>query len=141
MKKLIFGIIGVLLLLFMGSNVSALNEGRCVDVQVTDITPSSVEIGDELTVGIQLDNCGDELPENVHFEITRFSDDIIIKEPLIVEFDKPFGYSNSKRFNIYHLYVTNKATPGEYVFEYELTYGDDNSYALKEGDFSITVTS
>jgi len=36
-----------------------------------DPVPTSVEIGEEVTVGIQLDNCGSELPEKVHFEITR----------------------------------------------------------------------
>ena len=135
------GILVILAGVFLSSGVHAFADTMCVDFQVTDINPSSVEIGEEVTVGIQLDNCGSDLPENVHFEITRFSNDIIIREPLVVDFKKPFGYANSDRFNIYHLYVTDKATPGEYVFEYKLSYGGKDLSIEKEGNFSITVTS
>lgn len=140
-KKLMMSILGILTMLFLISCAYAFEETTCVDFQVTDINPSSVEIGEEVTVGILLDNCGSELPEKVHFEITRFSNNLIIKEPIIIDFDKPFGYVNSKRFNVYHIYVTNKATPGEYVFEYELSYRKNDFSIKKEGNFSITVTS
>jgi len=140
-KKIMVGVLVILAGMFLASGVYAFEDTMCVDFQVTDISPSSVKIGEEVTVGIQLDNCGSELPENVHFEITRFSDDIIIRESLVVDFDDPFGYSNSKRFNVYHLYIPDKATPGEYVFEYELSYGGDDFSIKKEGNFSITVTS
>ncbi len=140
-RKLKVSILGILAMLFFASGVYALEETMCVDFQVTDINPSSVEIGEEVTVGIQLDNCGSELPENVRFEIIRFSSDVAIREPLVIDFKKPFGYSNSDRFNVYHLYVTDKATPGEYVFEYKLSYGGKDLSIEKEGNFSITVTS
>jgi len=140
-KKLMVSIFSIFAMLLFISGVYAFEDTMCVDFQVTDINPSSVEIGEEVTVGIQLDNCGSELPENVYFEITRFSDDVIIREPLVIDFDKPFGYANSKRFNIYHIYITNEATPGEYVFEYELFYGKNDFSIKKEGTFSITVTS
>ena len=140
-KMIIVGVLVILAGMFLTSGVHAFADTMCVDFQVTDITPSSVEIGEEVTVGIQLDNCGSELPENVRFEITRFSNDIIIKEPLVIDSKKPFGYANSDRFNIYHLYVTDKATPGEYVFEYKLTYGNKDFSIEKEGNFSVTVTS
>ncbi len=140
-KMIMVGILVILAGVFLSSGVHAFADTMCVDFQVTDINPSSVEIGEEVTVGIQLDNCGSDLPENVHFEITRFSNDIIIREPLVVDFKKPFGYANSDRFNIYHLYVTDKATPGEYVFEYKLSYGGKDLSIEKEGNFSITVTS
>jgi len=140
-EKIMIWALLILAVIFLTSSVYALEDTMCIDFQITDINPSSVEIGEELTVGIQLDNCGSELPEKVHFEITRFSDNLIIKEPLVVDFDEPFGYSNSKRFNVYHIYVTNKATPGEYIFEYELSYGKNDFSIKKEGNFSITVTS
>lgn len=140
-KRIMIEIFVILTWIFLTSNAYAFEDTICVDFQVTDISPSSVEIGEEVTVGIQLDNCGSELPQKVHFEIKRFSDNLIIKEPLVVDFDEPFGYTNSDRFNIYHIYVTNNATPGEYVFEYELSYGDEDLSLKKEGNFSITVTS
>lgn len=140
-KKLMLGIFIMLVIISIASGVYALEKDYCVDFQVTDINPTSVEIGDEATVGIQLDNCGSELPKNVYFEITRFSDDITIREPLTIDFDEPFGYANSKRFNIYHLYVTDRATPGEYIFEYKLSYGETEFMIEKEGSFSVTITS
>jgi len=140
-EKLMIGILVILIGVFLTSSVYAFEDTMCVDFQVTDINPFSVEIGEEVTVGIQLDNCGSELPKKVHFEIKRFSDDVVIREPLVIDFDKPFGYANSDRFNIYHIYITNEATPGEYVFEYELSYGDEYLSIKKEGNFSITVTS
>lgn len=137
-KKIMFG---MLVMMFFASSAYALESGYCVNFEVTDISPTSVEIGDDVTVGMQLDNCGDILPPNVNFEITRFSDDITIREPLINNFDEPFGYSNSQRFSVYHLYVTGDATPGEYIFEYMLSYGNGDFMLEKEGSFSITVTS
>jgi len=140
-NKLMFILLLCLAFLISINGVYALEEFQCVDVHVTDITPSSVEIDSEVTVGIQFDNCGSDLPEIVSFEIRRFSEDIRIREPLVINFTKPFGYSNSDRFNVYHLYVTRDATPGEYVFEYKLIYGNKDFQISKEGNFSITVTS
>ncbi len=140
-KKIIMTILLLIIGVFFASSALALEESVCVNFQVTDINPSSAEIGEEVTVGIQLDNCGSQLPEDVHFEITKVSDDLIVKEPLSIDFKEPFGYANSQRFNVYHIYVTNKATPGEYVFEYELSYGNNGFLVKKEGNFSITVTS
>ena len=136
-----FALLLCLVFLISINGVYALREGYCVNVHVTDINPSSVELDNEVTVGIQFDNCGSKLPEIVNFEIRRFSEDIKIREPLIINFSKPFGYANSDRFNVYHLYVTRDATPGEYVFEYKLNYGNEDFYISKEGNFSITVTS
>jgi len=59
------GILVILAGVFLSSGVHAFADTMCVDFQVTDINPSSVEIGEEVTVGIQLDNCGSDLPENV----------------------------------------------------------------------------
>jgi len=140
-KKVMFTFLAILVFASALAGVSAFEDSYCVDVSVTDINPSSVGLEEEITVGLLIDNCGSKLPEMVRFEITRFSEEIIIKEPLVVEFDKPFGYANSKRFNVYHLYVTNDASPGEYVFEYELSYGGTGSEITKKGNFSITVSS
>jgi LPXTG-motif cell wall-anchored protein len=135
----VFTLVLGLVFLISISGVQAFSEGYCVDVQVTDINPTSVELDSEVTVGIQFDNCGDEIPEIINFEIRRFSEDIKIKEPLIINFTESFGYSNSNRFNVYHLYVSKDATPGEYVFEYKLTYGNKDFQITKEDNFSITV--
>lgn len=138
---IVYSILLVLILIIPETSALAY-EYYCVDVHVTDINPSSAELDSEVTVGIQFDNCGSNiLPEIVNFEIRRFSEDIKIREPLVIEFDRPFGYANSDRFNVYHLYVTRNATPGEYVFEYRLDYGNKDSQVSKEGNFSITVTS
>ncbi len=128
-----------LVLVISINGVQALSEGYCVNVHVTDINPTSVELDSEVTVGVQFDNCGDKIPEIINFEIKRFSEDVMIKEPLVINFTEPFGYSNSQRFNVYHLYVSKDAVPGEYIFEYELNYGNKDFYIKKEGNFSITV--
>jgi len=140
-KSVMLGIFVMFTLTMIIPFNSALEDNvYCVNSEITDINPSSVDLESEVTVAIQFDNCGTKLPEVFRFEIKRFSDDINIREPLIIEFDEPFGYSNSQRFNIYHLYVTGDATPGEYVFEYEISYGGEYEIS-KEGNFSITVTS
>ncbi len=139
MKIRFAGVLCLMFLIFI-TGVHALEEGYCVDVHVTDINPNSVGLDEEVVVSIQFDNCGEKLPDIVTFELKEFSPNIAISEPLITDIDK-FGYANSDRFKLYHLYVTKNASPGEYVFEYKLSYGDKNFLTVKEGDFSITVTS
>ena len=135
-----FTLLLCLLFLISISGVYALEKGYCVGVHVTDINPSSVGPNEEVIVSIQFDNCGEKLPTIIKFELKRFSSDISISEPLITNIDN-FGYANSDRFKLYHLYVTKNASPGEYLFEYKLSYGDEKFLIVKEGDFSIMVTS
>lgn len=133
-------IVTLLLFLIFITSVNALEEGYCVNVHVTDINPNSVGLDEEVVVSIQFDNCGEKLPEVIKFELKEFSEDVTVNEPLITDIDN-FGYANSDRFKLYHFYVTKKANPGEYLFEYKLSYGDEQFLTIKEGDFSIIVVS
>ncbi len=133
-------VLGLVLLLVCINFVSGLNDALCARMEVTSIEPSSVEADEDFTVGIQIENCGTELPENVTFEITRHSEDIYIKEPLVTEVGK-IGYSNSKRFLLYHMRTLPSAKPGQHVFETKLTYGRDGFNIEKEDNFSVTVSS
>ena len=108
--------------------------------EVTSINPSSVDVDEDFTVGVLIDNCGDSLPDNVSFEITRFSDDIEIKEPLLSTVGK-MGYANSRRFITYHMRTSPYAVPGEHVFQTKLAYYIGDSMVEKEGNFSITVNT
>ncbi len=140
-KKRVKWAVIIFALIFFVSGATALTDNYCIKTRVTDVTPSSVRIGDSVTVGIQFDNCGADLPKHLSFKITQLSKNIKIKEPLIINFDTPFGYANSKRFNVFHMFVTNNATPGIYVFKYKVEYGSDNFKISQDGNFSITVTS
>lgn len=126
--------------LFLLNYVSALDESYCVTAEITSINPSSVGADEDFTVGIQIDNCGGKLPDNITFEITRHSQDIEIKEPLINHIEK-MGYANSERFILYHMRSSIDASPGEYVFETKLTYGGEDFFMEKDDDFSITINT
>lgn len=134
------GIVIAFAFLFLLNFVSALEEGYCVTAEITSINPSSVGADEDFTVGIQIDNCGSTLSENITFEITRYSEDIKIKEPLINRIGK-MGYANSKRFILYHMHSSINANPGEHIFETKLTYGSEDFFIEKEDTFSITVNT
>lgn len=117
---------------------NALEQGYCVNVAVTDINPSSVKINEEFTVGISIDNCGVLIPNNISFEFTDISPYIEIKEPLKIQIGE-LGYSNSKRFLLYHMKTLENAVPGTYNMKYKLSYGPGNLSISKEDSFTITV--
>jgi len=106
------------------SNISAITKGYCVEAEVSDISPSSIGIGEEFTVGVQIENCGDVVPEVVFFELINPPSDMTIKEPLKIEVPK-LVYSNSERYFVYHMKTTNNAKAGTYVIKTKLSYGDD----------------
>lgn len=133
-------VILIFAILFLLNYVSAFQEGVCATAEITSINPSSVGADEDFTVGIVIDNCGDEIPENVTFEITRHSEDIQIKEPLLNNIGK-MGYANSKRFILYNMRTSPDATPGEHIFETKLRYGNNNFYIEKESNFSIMVNT
>ena len=112
--------------------------GVCVTAEATDISPTSIKIGDEFTVGLLIDNCGDEVPDNIHFELQDISPSISVNEPLSINIGK-LGYSNSNRFLVYHMKVSEDASPGQYQFKNELTYTSGNSTFTKDGSFYVTV--
>jgi hypothetical protein len=121
-------------------SVFALNEGVCATAEVTSINPSSIDADEDFTVGVVIDNCGENLPENITFEINRISSDISVKEPLKQEIGK-MGYANSKRFILYHMHSSPDANPGEHIFETKLTYGSNLFSIEKEDNFSITINT
>ena len=82
----------LLLLILLLPIVSA---NTCVQTVISDISPSSVGVDKDFTVGITLDSCGTSPAKNIIFELYDISDEIIIKEPLRREIGD-MGYSNRK---------------------------------------------
>ncbi|MCK5625080.1 COG1361 S-layer family protein [Candidatus Pacearchaeota archaeon] len=103
--------------------IGGVNAIFCVTAEISDITPSSIGIGEEFTVGIQIENCGTETPANIYFELLNPPTDITIKEPLILEIPE-LNYGNSERFLTYHMRTNNDALPGTHVIKTRLSYGD-----------------
>lgn len=116
--------------------VSAEND-YCVNFALNDVSPSSVSIDSNFTLGIVLESCGIKAPQ-VTFELINYNKDIQIKENLVRVIDD-LSYGNSKRFLVYHMKTTKEALPGEHFFNYRIKYGDNNVELLKEGEFSVTV--
>ena len=116
----------------------ALEEGYCVDAEVSDISPSSMNVGDDFTVGIHIENCGQEVPENVTFEILSLPVDITVKEPMIVTVPK-LQYATSERFLTYHFSTSDSIEPGTYVIRYKITYGHELFSEYKEDEISIRI--
>jgi len=135
MKKVFLFLIFVFLL----QVVSALESGYCVKAEVTDINPSSVNIDEEFTVGVQVENCGEENPGFVEFEIINPSKHIAIKEPLLTEISS-LGYANSERFLLYHMRTSSEAKAGEYVLNTKLRYGDEKRTFSFSKEYNISIT-
>lgn len=95
---------------------------ECVAAVVQGISPSSVGIDDEFTLGIDLEVCGGAIPEDVTFAITSIPPDIIVTEDLVTKIPKLF-YSTSERYIRYHMRTTANAIPGPHVIKMKLTYG------------------
>ncbi len=131
-------LIGILLSLSIMPSVLALNQGLCVNAEVSDISPSSIKVGDEFTVGIHVENCGTTIPENISFEILSFPPDISIKEPLINEIPRMW-YANSERFLVFHMKLDDGAESGTYVIKTRLSYGSGSAKFTKDDEISIEV--
>lgn len=129
----------ILFLLLIAQPVFALEKGMCADAFVTGIEPVSVGPDEDFTVGIAVENCGLDLVKNITFEITRFSQEISIKEPLVQTIDS-IEYNNLKRFFVYHMHTSPNIKPGEYHFETNLIYGKDVPISKTDG-FNVTVKS
>lgn len=97
---------------------------ECATAVVQGISPGSVKINDEFTLGINLEVCGGKVPENVTFSITSIPPDIIVTEDLTVRIPELF-YSTSERYIRYHMRTTSDANPGPHVIRMELAYGRD----------------
>jgi hypothetical protein len=129
--------VSILFVLLLIVNVSAVSEGFCVEVILTDISPSSIGVNEEFTVGVLIDNCGDKTPRNIVFELRDISPYIDVKEPLIQEIGA-LTYANSKRFLVYHM-KTKDASPGDYLLNYKVTYNGETTEYLEEGNFPVTI--
>jgi len=119
-KPLINFVIIIVLACLIMTSVTAVS---CVTAEVSDITPSSIGIGEEFTIGIQIENCGDDLPSSIYFELLNPPTDITIKEPLIIEIPELY-YGNSERFVTYHMRTNDNAFPGTHIIKTRLAYGN-----------------
>jgi hypothetical protein len=93
---------------------------ECVIAEVQGISPGSVGIDEEFTLGINLEVCGGEIPEDVTFAITSIPPDIIVTEDLVTRIPRLF-YSTSERYIRYHMRTTPDANPGPHVIKMKLT--------------------
>ena len=130
--------ISFLTFLFILPISNALEYTQCVEYSITNINPSSINVGEEFTVGIQLENCGSINPKFVSFELINPPTDIMIKEPLITEISQLY-YGNSERFITYHMRVADNAQPGTHVIKTRLSYGTRDSFIIKNGEISFEV--
>jgi len=131
-------VIVVVITFVVATNISALSEGYCVNAEVSDISPSSIGIGEEFTVGVQIENCGDEMPEFVSFELLNPPIDITIKEPLIINISKLY-YGSSERFITYHMKTAEDAQPGTHIIKTKLTYGKAQYSITKNYNITFEV--
>jgi hypothetical protein len=99
---------------------------ECVRAELQGISPGSVGIDDEFTLGIDLEVCGGAIPEDVTFAITSIPPDIIVTEDLVTRIPKLF-YSTSERYIRYHMRTTPDAIPGPHVIKMKLTYGKEST--------------
>ena len=129
-----FAIILFSLILMTSLYVSA--SSYCATAEVSDISPSSVGIDEEFTVGIHVENCGDKSPEYVSFELIDPPTDIIIKEPFVINISNLY-YGNSERFITYHMRTTTDAKPSTHIIKTRLHYGDAGFSITK--DYNITI--
>lgn len=123
-SRILFLFVLVLAISSLGSNIAEAGSGdECLRAVVEDISPSSVGIDEEFTVGISLENCGTQISENITFEIISIPPDIIVTESLVAHFPR-FVYSNSERQLRYHMRTTPDAKPGPHIIKMKLTYGN-----------------
>lgn len=131
MKKVFF--IFLLTLFILPLSHAGIN--YCAEAKISDITPSSIEINEEFTVGVQIENCGENVANNAVFKILNPSEYIEIKEPLTMNIGDIY-YANSQRHITYNMKTTPDAKPGKYVLNAQLIYGPENS-RIQE-DYNIT---
>lgn len=139
LKDRIIFVLMLWLVILMTSSF-ALKPDMCINQEIFLVDPVDVRSDEDFRVGILLENCGEKIPDDVIFKITRHSEDIYIKESLISEIGK-MGYANSKRFIIYNMRTSPNIVSGDHFFETELKYGKNNNYVKKVDLFSIKVNN
>lgn len=136
-KGVIFGISLLIVIISIFQFASAVSD-YCINPIVTDISPSSVGIDKEFTVGILLDNCGNFQPKTISMELIDVSPDIYVQEPLIRNIADT-GFVGD-RFLLYHMKTSTDIKPGSYYINYRVRYsGTGDASFLKEGNFSVDV--
>ena len=113
----------ILAIIFFFSLVGFVNASFCVTAEVSDISPSSIEVGEEFTIGIQIESCSGDNPGMVYFELLNPPTDLTIKEPLIIDIPE-LNYADSERFITYHMKINEDASPGTYVIKTRIIYGE-----------------
>ena len=138
-KSLILSaVIAIFAMVILINLVNALESTECVVAEITDISPSSIGIGEEFTIGIQIENCGNTKPKFVSFELLNPPKDIIIKEPLVITISQLY-YGNSERFITYHMRTSDDASPGTYVIKTRLSYGETKYSFIKNYNITFEV--
>ncbi|SFM31164.1 COG1361 S-layer family protein [Methanolobus profundi] len=139
--KAIYSFLVIVAILMAGASiVQAESSGdECLRAVVEDISPSSVGRDEEFTVGISLENCGTQVPEDITFEIISIPPDIIVTEDLATEIPQ-FVYKDSERQLIYHMRTTQDATPGPHIIKLKLTYGSTDAKRTAYYEVEIIVT-
>ncbi|MBN1134850.1 MAG: COG1361 S-layer family protein [Methanosarcinaceae archaeon] len=107
-----------------------------VTAEIQEITPSSVGIDEEFTLGINLESSGTRVPENITFEIISIPPDIIVTENLVTHIPK-LVYSTSGRYLVYHMRTTPDANPGPHIIKMKLTYG--NEQVKRSEDYQVEI--
>lgn len=129
----------VTVVILIGISIAEAGSGdECLRAVIEDISPSSVGIDEEFTVGISLENCGTQIPENITFEIISIPPDIVVTENLVAYFPK-FIYSNSERQLTYHMRTTPDAKPGPHIIKMKLTYGNEDVKRTNYYEVEVTV--
>ncbi len=129
----------VLVILSLGvSHAEALEKGECVTADIQEISPSSVGIDEEFTLGINLEGCGSKIPEDITFAIINLPKNIIVTEDLVMHINR-LSYGTSERYVRYHMKTTPDAKPGIYVIQLRLSYGYNDVKTIKNYDVEIRV--
>lgn len=142
MKKRLNFLLVVFLLVFAISFTSGLEKTVCLNQEITAIKPSSVEVGEDFIVSIELQNCGEVIAKDIKFKLEKVSPHIIVKQEKIIEYDS-MQCANCKKLITFNMRASDDAPPGDYVIRTELEYGSgDGSGSIKEeSSFSINVES
>jgi len=138
--RLIYLLLLVFAVILTGiSTAGAQTSGEiCVNVEIQEISPSSIGIDEEFTLGINIESCGSKAPEEITFEIISIPSDIIVTEDLVTKISK-LSYSTSERHLIYHMRTTNDANPGPHIIKMKLTYPNIDLETTKYYDVEISV--
>jgi hypothetical protein len=138
-KKLFINFVTIIVTsLLIVTSISAIEKGYCITAEVSDISPSSIGVGEEFTVGVQIENCGSKIPEYIIFELLNPPTDITIKEPLIINISELY-YGNSERFITYHIRTANDAKPGTHLIKTRLSYGQREDSIIKDYNISFDI--